>query len=167
MDKMSHADISFAVLLHHCDDWSQNVRLVRLGYEATHHHLVDYKMRLLYVEHYVELADVLEVFIQRLYEVVDELQETQLVLHCRQHHATYDVFVVVDPKDEVKRGIPPVDNLVLAVLEEAALILSSAEALANQFALQRDSFADAKTLEVLGKARLSLLVDHEYELNHL
>ena len=46
------------------------------------------------------------------------------------------------------------------------LILGSGEALADELALEGDSFLDGKTIIVLGEARLPLLVHHQDELYH-
>ena len=53
---------------------------------------------------------------------MDELKQGQLV----------DVVIDVDANDEVQRSIPSVDDLVLSVLQEGTLILSSGEALADK-----------------------------------
>ena len=46
------------------------------------------------------------------------------------------------------------------------LVLSSGEALADELALEGDSFLDGETIIVLGEARLPLLVHHQDELYH-
>lgn len=55
------------------NDRVENIGLVSLDDVSTHDHLVDYKVRLLYVKHYIELTNVFEVLVQRLDHVVDEL----------------------------------------------------------------------------------------------
>ena len=46
------------------------------------------------------------------------------------------------------------------------LVFSSGEALADELALEGDSFLDGETIIVLGEARLPLLVHHQDELDH-
>jgi hypothetical protein len=64
-------------------------------------------MSLLDVVHDIQLAHILEVFIHRLHQVVDELQVSHLVL-----------LLQVDAHDEVEGGIAAVDDLIPSVLNE-------------------------------------------------
>ena len=76
----------------------QHRRLVRLDDAAVEHHLVQDDVRLLQVEHDVELAHVLEVLVECLHQRVDELEQSQLVR----------LLVVVGADDEVEGGVAPV-----------------------------------------------------------
>lgn len=67
-------------------------------------------VRLLDVEHDVQLADRLEVLVESLHDVVDEGVVHLLVL----------VFFI-NSHDEVQTGVSPVDNSEVLVLEERAL----------------------------------------------
>ena len=60
---------------------------------------------------YIQFANVLEVLVQGLHHVVDELEQGQLV----------QVAVNIQPDDEVKRGVPPVDHLILPMLQKRTL----------------------------------------------
>lgn len=60
---------------------SQDQGLVGLYDLPVHDHLVQDVMRLLDVVHDVQLADVLEIFVHGLHEVVDELQVCHFVLY--------------------------------------------------------------------------------------
>ena len=120
---------------------------------------------------YIQFANVLEVLVQGLHHVVDELEQGQLV----------QVAVNIQPDDEVKRGIPPVDHLILPMLQKRTLwphtgfsdrhkhaiiqivtylVLRTGQAFADQFTLQSDALLHRKAIIVLGQARLSLLVHH-------
>ena len=105
---------------------------------------------------YVELAHILEVLVQRLYHVVDELEEGQLV----------HVVVDVDTDDEVQRCVAPVNHFILPMLEEGALVLGAGETLADELSFECDALLHAKTIIVLAEPRLALLVDHQDELDH-
>ena len=61
-------------------DRFQDVCFVGLNNLTIHHHLLHYKMRLFEIEHNVQLAHVLKVFVQRLHQRVDKLQDSKLVL---------------------------------------------------------------------------------------
>ena len=61
---------------------------------------------------YIEFANVLKVLVERLHHVVDELEQGKLV----------HILINVDSNDKVKRGIPSVDDFVLAMFEEGALL---------------------------------------------
>ena len=52
------------------------------------------------------------------------------------------------------------------MVEETALVLGPTEAFANKLSFECDALPYTKAIEVLGKARLPLLVDHEHKLNH-
>ena len=52
---------------------------------------------------------------------MDELKEGKLV----------DVIVDIDANDEIERGISTIDNFVLSVLEEGALVLRAGKALSD------------------------------------
>ena len=60
---------------------------------------------------YIKLTNIFKVLVQRLHHVVDELEQRQLV----------HVLIDIDADDEVQRGIPSVDHLVLSVFKEGAL----------------------------------------------
>lgn len=60
---------------------TQYQRLVCLHYLPVADHFIEDVVRLLDVEHYVQLAHVLEVLVEGLHQVVDELQVRHLVLH--------------------------------------------------------------------------------------
>ena len=105
---------------------------------------------------YIEFADVLEVLVERLDHVVDELEHAQLV----------DLVVDVQADDKVERGVAPVDDFVLAVVEEGALVFCPGKALANQFSFERDALLHREAIIVFGQTRLPLLVHHQNELDH-
>ena len=46
------------------------------------------------------------------------------------------------------------------MLEETALVLRPTQAFTNKLTLESHSFAHAKTIEVFGEARLTLLINH-------
>eukprot|EP00968_Pinguiococcus_pyrenoidosus_P009327 scaffold731_cov261-Pinguiococcus_pyrenoidosus.AAC.73 len=125
-----------------------DVLLVRLYDTPVHDHLVEHKMRLLQIEHDVQLAHGLEELVQRLHEAVDELQDAELVLVLAIRHA----------HDEEQRRVSSKDDFVAAKLEEGALELVPRQATANHLRLQRRSLGDWKPLIVRSQARLSLLV---------
>ncbi len=77
----------------YCDDRVENIGLVSLHDVSCHHHFVDYKVCLLYVEHYlnqtrlincyvtdlnaltyIELANIFEVLVQGFDHIVDEFE---------------------------------------------------------------------------------------------
>ena len=124
-------------------------------------------MRLLNIKHYVELAHIFEVLVQCLYQIVNEFEEGQLVLNDQKWViygnylvGTYHIFIVVHANNKVKRGIATINYFILTVLEETTLVLRPTKTFTNQLALQSDSFAHAKTIEVFGEARLALLIHH-------
>ena len=124
-------------------------------------------MRLLNIEHYVELAHIFEVLVQRLHQIVNEFEESQLVLHdknwsfeCSVGESTYDVLIVINAYDKIERSIAAIDYFILAMLEETALVLRPTQAFTNQFTFESDSFAHTETIKVFGEACLTLLVDH-------
>jgi hypothetical protein len=68
---------------------------------------------------------------------------------------------------EEQAGVAPVDDLVLPVIEERALLVGPRQALAHNLALQRALLVRAQPLaEVLGQAGLPLLVDQDQERYH-
>ena len=69
---------------------------------------------------------------------MDELQQTQLI----------DVVVVVHAYDEVQRCVSSVDDLVLPVLEETALIFCPTKALPYELSLESDPLPDCERIEV-------------------
>ena len=78
---------------------------------------------------------------------------------------TYHIIVVFYVANEIQRRIAPVYDLVLSVLQEAALVLRPTEALSDQLTLQGHSLSDAEAVEVLCETCLSLLVDHKDEVD--
>ena len=64
---------------------------------------------------YIQFTNILEVLVQRFDHVMDELEHAQLV----------DIVIDVDANDEVQRRVPTVDNFVLAMIQERALVLRS------------------------------------------
>ena len=60
---------------------------------------------------YIEFANVLKVLVERLDHIVDELEQRKLI----------HVLIDVNADDEVQRGVPSIDDLVLSVFEEGAL----------------------------------------------
>jgi hypothetical protein len=57
---------------------------------------------------YIELADILEVLVQRFNHIVDELKQGKLI----------DVFVNVNANDKIKGSVPPVNHLILPMLQK-------------------------------------------------
>lgn len=55
---------------------------------------------------YIELTDILKIFIQRLYQVVNELQDRQLI------------FIMIHTDNEKQRGVASVDTLVVTIFQE-------------------------------------------------
>lgn len=51
------------------------------------------------------------------------------------------------------------------MLQEAALVFGSTKAFTNQFAFEGHSLPDAEAVEVFGESRLTLLIDHEDEVD--
>jgi len=135
-------------VLVHEDDGREYVCFGCFDNLTAHHHLVQDKVRTLQIEHYIELADVLEVFVESFDHHVNELQDRQLVLFA------------VDADDEEQRSIASVHTLVVAVLDERTLVFRTAEALANDFAFQGTTLLDRQPIVVLGKACLALFIDH-------
>ena len=78
----------------------------------------------------------------------------------REITSTYHIIVVLHAYDEIEGGIASVHDLVLAMLKEAALVLSPTQALSNELSFQRDPFPHTEAIEVLGKPCLPLLIDH-------
>ncbi len=105
---------------------------------------------------YVEFADVLEVLVECLDQVVDELQVGQFVL-----------VLLVHRHDQVQTSVPSIDDLVLQVVEEETLTLLPTETLPDQFPLESHPFLGLQEGVVLCQTSLALFVDHEYELDHL
>lgn len=81
----------------------------------------DVRAHHLQVEHEVKFAHVAKKAVQRLHQAVDKLKDGQLIL-CRQcgaHKSTASTHLVTVHADQEKqRGIPPVDDLVVAMLHE-------------------------------------------------
>lgn len=73
--------------------------------------------------------------------------------------------MIFNAYNEIEGCVASIHNLILPVLQETALVLSSAQALSNQFAFQGDSFSDAKAVEILGEPCLALLIDHEDKMD--
>ena len=88
----------------------EDVRLVRLDDAPVHDHLVEDEVRLLEVEHDVELAHVLKIAVERLDERMDELEDRELVL-----------IVALDAHNEEERRVPSVYDLVSAKFVKGAL----------------------------------------------
>ena len=57
---------------------------------------------------YIQFADILEVLVQRFNHIVDELKQGKLI----------DVFVNVNANDKIKGSVPPVNHLILPMLQK-------------------------------------------------
>ena len=80
---------------------------------------------------------------------MNEFEEGQFVLHnIRELIITYNVFFDIDTNNEVQRGISAVNNFVLSVFEEGALIRRATETLSNQLAFKGYSFLDGEGVVV-------------------
>ena len=169
----------------------EDVRLVRLDDAPVHDHLVEDEVRLLEVEHDVELAHVLKIAVERLDERMDELEDRKLVL-----------IVALDANNEEERRVPSVNDLVAAKFIKgtlgrvqgderawtrgwlvggghdpgffacglnsarwlgAHLRVRARQAFADDFRLKRAALVHLVRLVVLREPRLALLVDHEDE----
>ena len=105
---------------------------------------------------YIQFADILEVLVHRLDQVVNEFEHGQLI-HLGLHVAA---------NDEVEGCVAPIGDLELAMLDEGALVLSPRKALAYEFAFEGDALLHSEAIIVLGEAGLPLLVHHQHELYH-
>ena len=130
-------------------DGSENARAIRLAYLPVRNHLVENHVRAIDVEHDVELANVLEILIERFDDVVYEFQDGELVLFA------------VDAEDEVERRVLAIDDLHVAIFHVGALALVSGETFAYDFGFGRHSLVESHVLVVLGESRLALLVDQK------
>ena len=80
---------------------------------------------------------------------MNEFQEGQFVLHnIRELVITYNVFFDIDTNNEVQRGISAVNNFVLSVFEEGALVRRATETLSNQLAFKGDALLDREGVVV-------------------
>ena len=70
---------------------------------------------------------------------------------------------VVYSDEEKQRGISPVNDLVVSVLNDGALLLTPTEALSDDFSLEHCPFVDGQELvRILGEPGLPLLI-HEQD----
>jgi len=88
----------------------QNNLLARLLNLPREKHLVQNRIHLVEIEHQVQLAHVSEERVEHLYEEVNRLEERELVV------------VGVDARAEEEPCVPPVDDLVVAELDEVGLV---------------------------------------------
>mmetsp|Transcript_3073 Transcript_3073/g.12783 ORF Transcript_3073/g.12783 Transcript_3073/m.12783 type:complete len:201 (+) Transcript_3073:1929-2531(+) len=129
----------------------QHDGFVCLEHRAVCDHLVQHVVRLLQVEHYVQLAHVAEVPVQGLHRAVYELVNRELVL------------VFVHAHQEIKRRVPTVNNLRPAVLDERALLVRPSQALAHDLALDLTPLLQGDDLVVRRQTGLALLVHQQDE----
>jgi hypothetical protein len=66
-----------------------------------------------------------------------------------EHAKFIYVIINVNANDEVKRGVPPVDNFVLSMIEEGTLVLRSRQTLANELTFQSDTLLHGEAIIVL------------------
>merc|ERR1711941_195825 len=147
--------LQLVLIVHSTRDEGQ----VGLQDHAAHHQLVEDVMHLVSVEDEVELAHVLERFVERFNEDVNEIEDAQLAF--RRVHA----------KDEVERGVVSVDELGVAaplipslheIAHEVRPLRHQVEALSDQLLL----LIDAMIVEKLTQSRLAMVVDDEDSINH-
>lgn len=92
-----------------CQQLFQHLRLTRLADLAGQEHLVHDRVYFVEVEHQIQLADVVEVLVENLHEVVNGFEIAQVVI------------VHVDTDAEVETSIATINNFEIAELKKIAI----------------------------------------------
>lgn len=93
-----------------CQQLFEHFRLTRLADFPGQKHLVHDRVYFVEVEHQIQLADVVEVFVENLHEVVNGFEITQVVI------------VHVDADAEVETSIATINNFEIAELKNSRLV---------------------------------------------
>ena len=77
-----------------------------------------------------------------------------------------NVIVNINTDNKVQWSISSVYDFVLSMFEEGTLVLTPWQTFSDKFSLESNPFLDWETVIVLGESGLTLLVYHQYELDH-